>query len=169
MRKQIVRFFAIAVMLFMPLGVAAETTTISTVVPEPSYQMTIPADIQMEYKASSCTIDAPFINQSSGFSERAYMTVSVSYSGAFSSQSTTTTIPFALYAKADSGTSEWVSGDKLVYDRMEDGSVNPTGHMSDGKVPSAFELQITNDAWEKANPGTYTAAITFTAQPAFSE
>lgn len=169
MRKQIVRFLAAVVMFCVPLGAAAEATTISTVVPEPSYQMTIPADVQMEYKAPSCTIDAPSIAQSSGFSERGYMTVAVSYSGAFSCENTSTTIPFTFYAKTDGGTSEWVSGDKLVYDRMEDGSVNPSGHMSDGKVPSAFELQISNDAWEKANPGTYTAAITFTAQPAFSE
>ena len=169
MRKQIMCFCAIVVMLCIPLGAAAETTTISTVVPEPSYQMTIPADVQMGYKAPSYTIDAPSIAKSSGFSERAYMTVSVSYSGAFSSENTSTTIPFTFYARTDSGSAEWVSGDKLVYERLEDGSVNPTGHTADGKVPSAFELRISDGAWEKANPGTYTAAITFTAQPAFLE
>ena len=52
---------------------------------------------------------------------------------------------------------------------MDDGSVTPSGHMADGRTPSAFELQISDSAWETANPGTYTAAVTFTAQLAFSE
>ena len=48
MRKQIALILAVAVMLCMPVRAAAESTTITTVVPEPAYQMTIPADIQME-------------------------------------------------------------------------------------------------------------------------
>ena len=56
MRKQIALILAIAGMLCMPVRAAAESTTITTVVPEPAYQLTIPADIQMEYRAGSCTI-----------------------------------------------------------------------------------------------------------------
>lgn len=59
MRKQIALILAVAVMLCMPVRAAAESTTITTVVPEPAYQMTIPADIQMEYRAGSCTIGVP--------------------------------------------------------------------------------------------------------------
>ena len=169
MRKQIALILAVAVMLCMPVRAAAESTTITTVVPEPAYQMTIPADIQMEYRAGSCTIGVPSIAQSSGFGEKAYLTVAVSHSGAFSSQTTSTTIPFAFYAKTDGGLCEWASGDRLIYSRMDDGSVTPSGHMADGRTPSAFELQISDSAWETANPGTYTAAGTFTAQLAFSE
>lgn len=168
MRKQIAFFLAIAVALCMPMSTAAESTTISVVVPEPTYQMTIPADIQMEYKAASCTLGAPSIVQSSGFSESAYLTVTVSHSGVFSSQSTSTTIPFAFYAKTDSGLCEWASGGSLVYNRMEDGSVSALGHTAVGTTPSAFELQISDGAWAVANPGTYTATVTFTAQLAFS-
>ena len=75
MRKQIALILAVAVMLCMPVRAAAESTTITTVVPEPAYQMTIPADIQMEYRAGSCTIGVPSIAQSSGFGEKAYLTV----------------------------------------------------------------------------------------------
>ena len=46
MRKQIALILAVAVMLCMPVRAAAESTTITTVVPEPTYQLTIPADIQ---------------------------------------------------------------------------------------------------------------------------
>ena len=60
MRKQIALILAVAVMLCMPVRAAAESTTITTVVPEPAYQMTIPADIQMEYRAGSCTIGVPY-------------------------------------------------------------------------------------------------------------
>ena len=56
MRKQIALILAAVVMLCMPVRAAAESTTITTVVPEPTYQLTIPADIQMEYRAGSCTI-----------------------------------------------------------------------------------------------------------------
>ena len=59
MRKQIALILAVAVMLCMPVRAAAESTTITTVVPEPAYQLTIPADIQMEYRAGSCTIGVP--------------------------------------------------------------------------------------------------------------
>ena len=120
MRKQIALILAVAVMLCMPVRAAAESTTITTVVPEPAYQMTIPADIQMEYRAGSCTIGVPSIAQSSGFGENAYLTVAVSHSGAFSSQTTSTTIPFAFYAKTDGGLCEWASGDRLIYSRMDD-------------------------------------------------
>ena len=157
MRKQIALILVAAVMLCMPVRAAAESTTITTVVPEPAYQMTIPADIRMEYRAGSCTIGVPSIAQSSGFGENAYLAVAVSHSGAFSSQTT------------DGGLCEWASGDRLIYSRMDDGSVTPTGHMADGRTPSTFELQISDSAWETATPGTYTAAVTFTAQPAFSE
>lgn len=116
MRKQIAFFLAIAVALCMPMSTAAESTTISVVVPEPTYQMAIPADIQMEYRAASCTLGAPSIAQSSGFSESAYLTVTVSHSGVFSSPSTSTTIPFAFYVRTDSGLFEWASGSSLVYD-----------------------------------------------------
>lgn len=170
MRKQIALVLVAAFLaLCMPVSVWAESTTISTVVPEPNYQMTIPADIQMEYKANRCTLNAPSISQSSGFTENAYLTVSISHSGAFSSQNTSTTIPFAFYARTDDGLSEWSSGTSLIYDRMEDGSVSSAGHMANGAIPSGFELQISDSAWEKANPGTYRATITFTAQSAYSE
>lgn len=170
MRKQIALVLVAAFfVLCVPVSAAAESTTISVVVPEPSYQMTIPVDIQMEYKADQCTLNAPSISQSSGFTERAYLTVSVSHSGAFSSQNTSTTIPFTFYARTDSGLSEWASGTSLIYDRMEDGSVSSAGRMASGEIPSGFELQIPNSAWEKANPGTYRATVTFTAQLAFTE
>lgn len=168
MRKQIAFFLAIAVALCMPMSTAAESTTISVVVPEPTYQMAIPADIQMEYRAASCTLGAPSIAQSSGFSESAYLTVTVSHSGVFSSPSTSTTIPFAFYVRTDSGLFEWASGSSLVYDRMEDGSISALGHTAVGTTPSAFELQISDGAWAAAKPGTYTATVTFTAQLAFS-
>lgn len=170
MRKQIALVLVAAfLVLCVPVSAAAESTTISVVVPEPSYQMTIPVDIQMEYKADRCTLNAPSISQSSGFTERAYLTVSISHSGVFSSQDTSTTIPFAFYAKTEGGLSERASGTSLIYDRMEDGSVSSAGHMANGGTPSGFELQISDSAWEKANPGTYRATVTFTAQLAFSE
>lgn len=170
MRKQIALVLvAVSLVLCMTMSVGAESTTISVVVPEPNYQMTIPADIRMEYKADRCTLNAPSISQSSGITESAYLTVSVSHSGAFSSQNTSTTIPFTFYARTDSGLSEWSSGTSLIYDRMEDGSVSSAGHMANGATPSGFELQISDSAWEKANPGTYRATVTFTAQLAFSE
>ena len=170
MRKQIALVLVAAfLVLCMPMSVGAESTTISTVVPEPNYQMTIPADIQMEYKADRCTLNAPSISHSSGFTENAYLTVSISHSGAFSSQDTSTKIPFAFYARIDGGLSEWASGTSLIYDRMEDGRVSSAGHMANGATPSGFELQISDSAWEKANPGTYRATITFTAQSAYSE
>lgn len=170
MRKQIALVLVAAfLVLCVPVSTAAESTTISVVVPEPSYQMTIPVDIQMEYKADRCSLNAPTISQSSGFTERAYLTVSISHSGVFSSQDTSTTIPFAFYAKTEGGLSEWASGTSLIYDRMEDGSVISAGHMASGEIPSGFELQISNSAWEKANPGTYRATVTFTAQLAFTE
>lgn len=170
MRKQIALVLLAAfLVLCVPVAAAAESTTISVVVPEPSYQMTIPVDIQMEYKADRCALNAPSISQSTGFTERAYLTVSISHSGVFSSQDTSTTIPFAFYAKTEGGLSEWASGTSLIYDRMEDGSVSSAGHMAGGEIPSGFELQISNSAWEKANPGTYRATVTFTAQLAFTE
>ena len=140
MRKQIALILAVAVMLCMPVRAAAESTTITTVVPEPAYQLTIPADIQMEYRAGSCTIGVPSIAQSSGFGEKAYLTVAVSHSGAFSSQTTSTTIPFAFYAKTDGGLCEWASGDRLIYSRMDDGSVTPSLILN--KTELSFDCEI---------------------------
>ena len=110
MRKQIALILAVAVMLCMPVRAAAESTTITTVVPEPAYQLTIPADIQMEYRAGSCTIGVPSIAQSSGFGEKAYLTVAVSHSGAFSVKPRPPRFPVPFTPKRTAGFANGLRG-----------------------------------------------------------
>ena len=167
------RFLSIPLLLCMilliPLNASAETTTITVEIPEPSYQLTIPSDLTISYRADTCTLAVPTVSNASGFKEGMYLKLAVSYTGKFSCATATTEIPFSFHMGTSSGTNLWTSGECLTYARNEDGSISSSGTASNGETPTSMVLSISEAAWEAAFPGVYTTAITFSASLAGME
>jgi len=168
MKKVCVIILSLCMLLLVPVTAAATSTTITVEVPEPVYQLSIPSDLTIAYQAESCSLGVPTVSGSSGFKEGMYLKVAISHSGKFTCPDVSTVIPFAFHMVTAEGPLEWNSGDSLIFDRTESGSVSASGHTSGGAVPTGMFLAFSSADWETAHPGTYATAITFTASLATS-
>ena len=168
--RKIISIMIISCVLFsLPFQTNAESTTIKVEVPTPDYQMSIPSDMTIPYQAENCSLNMPTIIQSTGFKQGMYLKVAINYSGAFTSSTASTTIPFTFNMVAGDNPIAWNSGEILIFDRTDIGGVNTHGRTSNGEVPTEMVLSISDAAWEAAFPGIYTTVITFTASLATSE
>lgn len=151
-------FFLSALLLLLSLApaAAAQTTTLTVDVPAPDYELVIPAEVTVDYKAESCSLAVPAIRGGDG-REDLGLQVTIVSSGVFACPETATTIPFTLTL---AGAEAWRPGDSLYFSRIETGAVGVT---ADGSQPTAMVLSFQAGDWEAALPGTYTATITYTA------
>lgn len=168
MKRICLLLLSLFLLLCVPLTATATSTTITVEVPEPSYQLSIPSDLKIDYQAESCALGIPTISESSGFKDGMYLTVAVSHSGKFTCPGVSTEIPFTFNMVTAEGSSGWSSGDCLIFDRTESGGVNTNGRTSGGAVPTGMVLAFAASDWEAAYPGTYTTVITYTASVATS-
>ena len=163
MKRICLLLLSLCMLLCMPLTAAATSTTITVEVPEPDYHLSIPSDLEIDYQAENCTLGVPTVTESSGFKEGMYLKVAVSHCGKFTCPDVSTVIPFVFSMATAEGSSEWSSGDCLIFDRTESGSVSTTGHASGGAVPTGMIFAFSAEDWEAAYPGKYTTVITYTA------
>lgn len=168
MKRICLLLLSLCLLLCMPLTAAATSTTITVEVPEPSYHLSIPPGLQIDYQAENCTLSVPIVTESSGFKEGMYLKVAVSHSGKFACPDVSTVIPFVFNMVTAEGSSGWSSGDCLIFDRTESGGVNTNGRTSGGVVPTEMSLTFSAADWEAAYPGNYVTVITYTASFATS-
>ncbi len=150
------------------MALASNTTTLTTVVPGAVYTLNIPADQEIPYATTRCSIGEISVTESSGFAVGKNLNVTVTY-GAFTSPTTESTIPFELikYRTSSTGghTSSLASGQQLVFEGTSSGSAS-AGYIfeASGNIGNELELKIDAADWGSVTPGTYSSTITFTAE-----
>lgn len=165
--KKIVSLLLAVLMLvpFSTMAFAENTTTLTTVVPGATYTLNIPADQTIDYGATEAHIGNITVTDSSGFAIGKNLYVTVTYDD-FTCPNTSTTIPFVVSQhRASPNVStiyeEIISGSTIEFLGKEDGTVIEKTY--EGYSEGTF-INISSEDWGKAEPGTYTATITFTAE-----
>ena len=95
MRKFLAVLLAAMMVLSMATIASAETTTLTTTVPDATYTLNVPANQEIAFGAESTDIGTVTITDSSNFAKGKNISVTVTY-GDFTCADTTTTIPMAL-------------------------------------------------------------------------
>lgn len=157
----------LAVLMLVPfatIAFAANTTTLTTTVPGAAYTLNIPSDQEIAYGVRSTITDAPTVTESSGFASKKNLSVTAVYDN-FVSGDTDTTIPLILETVSENGriATKWTSGSRIVFSGQSDGTVKSTAIHGDYSV-EGLSIVVESADWGKAEPGNYTATITFTAE-----
>lgn len=171
----------LTVLSFSTAAFAADTTTLTTTVPDATYTLNIPADQEITFGATSTNIGTITVTDSSGFALNKNLQVTVTYDD-FKADGVSTTIPYYINSYAfkkkdiymqadyhfnkrkDSGsffTFKGISGSSgkcSEYYELEDTSMNVP---DDSKV---LQVKIDSADWGKALGGEYSSTITFTAE-----
>lgn len=160
----------LAVLMLVPfatIAFAANTTTLTTTVPGAAYTLNIPSDQEIAFGEFSTKINAPTVTESSGFAVNKDLTVTAVYSN-FVSDDTDTTIPLSLKTISSNEydvlvESTWTSGSSIVFPGQSNGTVKSSAIHYKNTVKN-LSIVIDSANWGKAEPGNYTATITFTAE-----
>ena len=162
---------ALTVFSFSTVALAADTTTLTTTVPDATYTLNIPADQEIDFGARFTNIGNVTVTNSSGFAVGKNLEVTLTYDDTFKCQEVATEIPFAVIANgmAGIGADKRIdSGDILTFDGTSSGTVYETASLesSNGTIfrVERFAVDISSTDWGKALAGEYTATITFTAK-----
>ena len=161
MKKILSLLLALTLLCSLSITAFADTggdQTITLTVPEeqgPSWTLNIPADMTVAYRATSTALTMPTITNVSNLPDNEWIHAYFVYTGNFSSGSNT--IPFTLTAP-DSGTcsNNGVGRTYVGYYKNENGYYYNAYPDSE-----PITLDITEDAWNAAVPGTYEATITY--------
>ena len=152
----------LAALCILPVTALAGTggdQTITLTVPEetsPTWTLNIPADMTVEYKATSTALTMPTITNVSDLADEKMIAVEIRYTGNFSSGSNT--IPFTLVGPGGGTISQGSSLGATVVGQY----LNASGY-TDNYPNGAMTLNITEDAWNAAAPGTYSTVITYSS------
>lgn len=179
------KFIAIAlavltVLSFSTVAFAADTTTLTTTVPDATYTLNIPADQEIAFGKTSTDIGSITVTESSGFASGKDLKVTLTYDD-FKCEGVSTTIPFNVCLQDStydySGPLSYeqeinvLSGGSIVFKGNSTGSVNqkvslsysaPNGNYTIYMDDTLVEIDSTD--WGKALGGEYTSTITFTAE-----
>lgn len=181
--KKVISFMLVVMLLvsIAPTAFAANatanTTTLTTNVPDAIYTLNIPADQEIEYGEITTGIGNVTITNAKYFAAGKNLEVTVAY-GPFASEEVNTTIPFKLVKYA------WGSKYRISLDVMDNDVLVFKGLSSEAEtcinkysgIPTTntmgddifmdmegIELVVNSTDWGKALAGDYKAAITFTA------
>ena len=110
----------------------------------------------VEYKATSTALTMPTITNVSDLADEKMIAVEIRYTGNFSSGSNT--IPFTLVGPGGETISQGSSLGATVVGQY----LNASGY-TDNYPNGAMTLNITEDAWNAAAPGTYSTVITYSS------
>lgn len=169
---------ALAAMLFfsaLPTAHAANTTVLTTEVPEVQYTLHIPANKTIPFGATEVELGQLTVSDASGFSDSKNLKVNIDFKR-LASSSNDTTIYYQIDAYTVSQSSERYgvypcdqsSGyNKVYFLGKSDGTlygnfVKEGG--KDGDVEKTLYFVNSSSNWKNALPGTYTSTITFTAE-----
>lgn len=167
------KFIAIAIAVltvfsFTTVAFAESTTTLTTTVPDAEYTLNIPADQKIDFGAESTDIGSISVTNSSGFAVGKNLKVAISYDD-FTCEDVNTKIPFTITLACVGTATETInvnSGDDIIFDGKDDGSVNqyiPLNTINFAPAKNTL-IKINSTDWGKALAGNYTATITFTAE-----
>ena len=148
----------------------ASTTILTTTVPAPAYTMNVPEDSEIVFNVEKTYLEPITITNSSGFAKGKNLEVTVSYDD-FKSEGTTTTIPYTFGVASETQTHSYhpvLNNESITFEGKDDGTIktyatytNPQNYHFE-YIKSVVIVEPTN--WGKANEGTYTSTITFTAK-----
>ena len=163
MKKIVSLLLALVLLCSLSVTAFADTggdQTITLTVPEetsPSWTLNIPADMTVAYRAESTALTMPTITNVSDLADDVRIHVYIGYTGSFSSGSNT--IPFTLTGPSGQTILQGDESSRSVvgYYTNESGYYN---NYPDG----AMTLDITEDAWNAAAPGTYSTVITYSSE-----
>ena len=166
---------ALTVLSFSTVAFAADTTTLTTTVPDATYTLNIPADQEITFGKTVSDIGKVTVANSSGFAEGKNLQVTLTYDN-FKADGVSTTIPYFIYlygswynsgvSPVDSGTMhvKKESGSSLIFKGKASGEC---GDMDWGKTEfdtRTLRVEIDSTDWGKALGGEYSSTITFTAE-----
>ena len=162
----------LTVLSFSTVAFAADTTTLTTTVPDATYTLNIPADQEITFGATSTDIGIPTVTDSSGFAPGKNLKVTVEYTD-FICADTNTTIPFVIYADyLNDGAKKTIiiptDGNSIYFNGLSNGkasekSIHPESLYWNYYLEE-FNVSIEGTDWGKALGGEYTSTITFTAE-----
>lgn len=190
--KKVIAFIMAIAMVFSMVTIASaaeNTTTLTTTVPAATYTLNIPADQEVPFGTTHSSIGNISISDAKGFAIGKNLEVTVTYSGAFTSENASTKIPYtlSLYAKAGSTeggynyfskNQELPSGASILFAGLRTGAVNNKIEIETTLVSTSHPTTVpvdyigfnaNSDDWGKALAGEYTSTITFTAQVVVEE
>lgn len=137
-------------------------------IPAPAYTLNIPANQMVSYKTESHDIGCPTVSDAFGFAAGKDIKLSISWTE-FRSESTSTTIPFAMKFTSHSNESYDFTSGTVYFIGNDVGTVEeyPVDiSISTGEhIPVAcFMLKFNAVDWDNALPGEYKASITFSTE-----
>ncbi|MBQ0026791.1 MAG: hypothetical protein KBS79_05440 [Lachnospiraceae bacterium] len=166
MKKTLSIIIAIVTLIACATNAFAEQKTVlSTTVPGASYTLSIPADQQITFGATTTNIGDVKVTESSNFALGKNLSVTITHDD-FSSKDTSTTIPYKIYAQTAGNHDgpEIKSGDSIVFLGKSDGTLNEHVLHFETFYFSRYEVVIDSVDWGKALAGDYSSTITFTAE-----
>lgn len=181
------KFLALAISLLLicsfPIStLAADTTILTTTVPDAIYTLNIPKNQEIPFGATETNIGSVTVTESAGFAVGKDLQVSLAYD-AFKADGVLTTIPYTVYRAAKQsftigGSSDSpfkypvLSGEALVFRGNSSGAVAQEFKMETNNynvTEKHLETIISSEDWGKALAGDYSSTITFTAEVVVSE
>ena len=160
----------LTVFSFGTVAFAANTTTLTTTVPDAEYTLNIPADQEIPFGATSTDIGSISVTNSSSFAIGKNLEVTLTY-GDFTCEDVATTIPFTVKLNATNPSNSIQdatieSGGKLVFKGYSNGEVYEYASIKyiNEEQMDITKISINSTDWGKALAGNYTATITFTAE-----
>ncbi len=168
MRKILSLVLAVVMMFSMTImASAANTTTLTTTVPDAEYILNVPKDQTISFGATSTDIGEITVTDASGFAVGKNLNVTISFD-AFKCNDTTTTIPYYILMDNPDGYGEAInvtSGTVVTFKGTANGNTNTHVMSEDNKYSLTQSIvKIDSADWGKALGGTYSSTITFSAE-----
>lgn len=169
MKKSLAFLMAAAMMTSMPLAVCATSgqTTLTTVVPEASYTLNVPANFTIEYGATMVEIGDVTITNADGFSPYKGLKLTRKAFDHLRCDDVDTHIEFGIY---DNHGDTTMSGSNrehgIQLSGNDEGGLTPI----EGLVGEKIYFKLSDESqWAKAKTGTYTTTLEFTTEVVYLE
>lgn len=168
--KRVFSIFVAVLMLgvlVIPAFAEGNTTTLTTVVPEAEYTLTIPADMEIPFGTDGKYIGEVKVTAVGGFAAGKGVEITVSHTP-FECPEVETSIPYRIgLGPNERFVSLWISS---TTDPIKFSFYHTTGSSPDlqidfdsGKYGAYLYFACASDDWNRALAGNYTSTLTFSA------
>lgn len=175
MKRLITIILAVVILFSLTITAYAETegslTITTTVVSNPpTWNLSIPADIDIPYKQTSTEIGTVKISDINNVDNHSgYVDIVLSYENLKSGENEIElTISGSFKYGGDNYLNKWDSESKFPYKVNDKANYSLYDHSAsfgpDVVYPIELIAEIDKSDWEKAKPGTYSTTLTFTTQ-----
>ncbi len=142
MKKLFAALLAVMMVVSMATVASAETTTLTTTVPDASYTLNVPKEVPITYGAESSAIGNFTITESAGFAEGKNLNVTFTYD-AFASEEVSTKIPYTIKGWSTCGNT---NGQTFASEDLPSGTTITFLGENSGSVASQTKLEIKSQA-----------------------